>query len=293
MNEPVRHASVRDYLRLCRPKHYLKNLLLYAPLLFGGTLQSAGPVTIGFCGFSLLCSFVYLVNDLRDRESDARHPAKCSRPIASGAISPAAAKRFGSILLILAWALLWLACRMRPVALLLPLGYLILNLLYSYRLKHMPLVDVAVLSIGYLLRLLLSTGISGIAISSWLYLVVLSISLLLSFGKRLGELRQTDGSSRTVLSVYSEEFLTSCLDVSGTITIVFYALWAGSARIVTEHGDLALWSVPAAVFLYLRYRWLLSRGASGDPVDMITGDRCILILGGFFIAYLICMIACF
>lgn len=282
---------MNDYIRLCRPKHYIKNMLLFAPLVFGSSLAAFPMVLLAFCGFSLICSAVYIFNDLHDREADAAHPVKCKRPLASGAVSPQAAIRLMVVLLLIGGALTALSCRAHPPAFAIPVIYLAVNVLYTLQLKHVVLADVVVLASGYFLRLLLGALISAIAISPWMYLVVLSISLFLGFGKRLGEIRGNGAAARKSLEKYNERFLESCLDVFGTTALVFYSLWASSSEILASSGHYMLWSVPLAILLYLRYRYLLEHNGCDDPVEIIFGDRPIIFMALLYIVYI--LLVCF
>lgn len=278
---------MKDYIRLCRPHHYLKNVLLFAPLVFGAALSSFWLVLLAFCSFSLLCSAVYVFNDLHDRKADAKHPVKRNRPLASGAVSPSAAIQLMIVLLLLGGVLTVISCRFQPAALLIPLIYLILNVLYTLRLKNVVLADVVVLAAGYFLRLFLGAQISGILISPWMYLVVLSISLFLGFGKRLGERRSTGTAARQSLEKYNDRFLEGCLNVFGATAIVFYSLWASSAETMALCGSYMLLSVPLAILIYLRYRWLLDGESGGDPMDVIIGDPPLLLMGGLYGVYIL------
>ena len=278
---------MKEYIRLCRPRHYMKNILLFAPLVFGASLSSFWLVLLAFCGFSLLCSAVYVFNDLHDRKADANHPVKRNRPLASGTVTPAAAVRLMAGLLIVGGILTVFSCRLHPAALVIPVIYLVLNFFYTMRLKHVVLADVAVLAAGYFLRLFLGAQISGILISPWMYLVVLSISLFLGFGKRLGERRNTGTAARHSLEKYNDGFLEGCLNVFGATALVFYSLWASSAETMVLCGSYMLWSVPLAILIYLRYRWLLDNASGGDPVDVILGDIPLLLMGGLYGVYIL------
>ena len=282
---------MNEYIRLCRPKHYIKNLLLFAPLVFGSALSAFPMVLLAFCGFSLICSSVYIFNDLHDREADAAHPVKCKRPLASGAVSPQAATRLMLALLLIGGALTALSCRAYPPAFAIPVIYVSLNILYTLHLKNVVLADVAVLASGYFLRLFLGALISAIVISPWMYLVVLSISLFLGFGKRLGEIRSNGTAARKSLEKYNEQFLESCLDVFGTTALVFYSLWASSSEIIANSGHYMLWSVPLVILLYLRYRYLLEHNSCDDTVEIIFGDKPVIFMALLYIAYI--LLVCF
>ena len=179
---------MKDHIRLLRPKHYLKNVLVLLPLFFSGRFFERallGAAAAGFAAFCLLSSFIYIINDVRDVESDRRHPTKCRRPIASGAVSVHAALTLAAALAAAVTAIGVLAR--------FPAGgwgcmavYLLVNLGYSFGLKNVPILDIALLVSGFLLRVLFGAAVTGIGISSWLYLTVVSVSFYLALGKRRG-----------------------------------------------------------------------------------------------------------
>jgi len=182
------------YLKLMRPSHYIKNFLIFLPIVFSAKLfeqwQNLVVLAGGFLAFSLICSCVYIVNDVIDAPKDRLHSRKKHRPIASGAVSVKAAfGLFGVLLMIACLVAFWLifGWNSQPEILLWLGVYLILNVLYSLCLKNYPIIDVAILASGFLLRLLYGSALTGIAVSNWLYLTVIAMSFYLGLGKRRNE----------------------------------------------------------------------------------------------------------
>ena len=200
---------MKKYLKLMRIHHYLKNVLVFAALACSGMLFDGRKLLdclLGFLAFCLISSVVYIINDIRDREKDRVHPTKCTRPIASGAVSVQHASILAVELFFLSMGCNTLVFSL-PATLLL-LAYLALNLAYSAGLKNVPIVDVAILVSGFWIRVLYGALITGIHISDWLYLTVIALAFFLSLGKRRNELKQLkDGQTREVLKAHPIAFL--------------------------------------------------------------------------------------
>ena len=270
---------MKERLRLLRPKHYLKNLLVFFPLVFSGRMTdcaSAAQAGFAFLAFCLLASAVYILNDLCDRENDRRHPRKCLRPLASGAVRPAEAALLALLLLALLTALgLWLRL---PQGAWLCLGiYLAVNCAYSLGLKNVPGLDVALLASGFLLRVFFGAAAIGVTVSSWLYLTVIFVSFYMGFGKRRSELRESAVSSRSVLKFYTAVFLDRSMQLCMTLGIVFYSLWSAGTDTGIA-GSRMLWTVPLAVCICLKYSRSAEENSDGDPVEILLGDRLLLLL---------------
>lgn len=272
---------MRDYIRLLRPKHYIKNILVLLPLFFSGRFFERAPLCAalwGFAAFCLLSSLIYIINDVRDAPSDRLHPAKRTRPIASGAVRIPAALAMAAALAALIAAL--------GVYAHFPAGgwccmavYLLVNLGYSFGLKNVPILDVALLVSGFLLRVLFGAAVTGIAISNWLYLTVVAVSFYLALGKRRGELRRQSDSARPVLRYYNEDFLSRNMSICLTLAIVFYSLWSADA---VNAGTHLVWTVPLVLCLCLKYSLTVEGESDGDPVEVIYQDKILLMLIGAF-----------
>ena len=168
---------MKHYLKLMRVHHYIKNLLVFAALACSGQLFHFEKLTSGiaaFIAFCLVSSVVYIINDIKDRENDLKHPTKCKRPIAAGTVSVKSAWFFAALLLLLAVICNCLTFRVTSTVLL--ALYLVLNLAYSFGLKKVPIVDVTILVAGFLIRILYGALITEITISNWLYLTVIALA---------------------------------------------------------------------------------------------------------------------
>jgi 4-hydroxybenzoate polyprenyltransferase len=260
-----------------RPKQWIKNLVVFTPLVFDGQLTQPGPFLRTLAGFGLLCllsSAVYLLNDLADVEKDRLHPRKRLRPIASGRLSRRVAVAAAVALPLIALPLsLWLSWRFAVVALI----YLISNLLYSFYLKHVVLVDVLVLALGYVMRV--AAGVVLITVerfSPWLYLCITLGALFLGFGKRRGELVLMDsnsGASRKVLQEYTLPFLDELINLVATATIITYSLYTFSAPNLPENHAMML-TVPIVIYGIFRYLYLIHvKGEGGAPDELVLTDR--------------------
>ena len=271
---------MKAYLQLLRPKHCIKNLLVVLPLVFSGRLLDPFLLWKTVCAvlaFCVLASLVYIINDIRDVERDRQHPTKCRRPIASGAVPVSCAVAEEVVLFGILIVLSQLG--QFPLKSWLCMGtYFVLNLGYSFGWKNVPILDIAILVSGFLLRMLLGTSVTGIAISGWLYLTVTSVSFYMGLGKRRGELRTVSKSSRKVLQYYSDSFLTQNMQMCLTLTVVFYSLWS------MDRGPHLMWTVPLVLCICLRYSMTVEGNSDGDPVEVIFQDKVLLLLGAVFMA---------
>ena len=269
---------MKAYLQLLRPKHCIKNLLVVLPLVFSGRLLDPFLLWKTVCAvlaFCVLASLVYIINDIRDVERDRQHPTKCRRPIASGAVPVSCAVAEEVVLFGILIVLSQLG--QFPLKSWLCMGtYFILNLGYSFGWKNVPILDIAILVSGFLLRMLLGTSVTGIAISGWLYLTVTSVSFYMGLGKRRGELRTVSKSSRKVLQYYSDSFLTQNMQMCLTLTVVFYSLWS------MDRGENLMWTVPLVICICLKYGLTVDGNSDGDPVEVIYQDKALMALGAVF-----------
>ena len=283
-------------LQLMRPHQWIKNGFVLLGLVFshrwteGAMLSSVGLVLLAFC---LMASAVYVYNDLMDVESDRLHPTKCRRPIASGLISVATAR---SVCAVLSAGGLLCAAQVSWSALGLLGFYAVMNIAYSHKLKHMVLIDVFVISTGFMLRILIGTVGVGIAPSSWLLLCGMMMTLFLGFAKRRAELlaAQTSGlPARKVLADYSPAMLDQILAVTAGCTVLSYALYTVSPETVRLHRTTQLiYTVPFLVYGIFRYLYLLHGQGSGQDTarDLLT-DRHLLVTLTCWLAVTLVLIA--
>ena len=271
------------YLRLLRVKHYIKNGLVFLPLFFAQEMTATGllyKTLLAFAVFCLLSSAVYIINDICDADKDRNHPVKCNRPIAAGQIGKRTAGVICAVLLAGAVALTVLA-GVGAIAFLVVTLYVLLNVAYSLWLKHVPIVDIAILASGYLLRVLCGSVFTGIPISGWLYLTVIAMAFYLGFGKRRGELLQTapEEETRPVLKLYTPAFLERTMLMCVTLGIVFYSLWSVDATTIARvGGEQLVWTVPLVIMIFAKYSLSLEGKSDGDPVEVILKDKLLLLL---------------
>lgn len=269
--------TVLDYIKLFRVKHYIKNLLVFLPLFFSRNIFAfplLARAAASFVVFSLASSCIYILNDIRDADKDRKHPVKCRRPIASGRISVRAAVAAAAAAFVLAVLLIVLAKLPLPAVGYLSL-YMVLNILYSCGLKNRALIDIAILTSGFILRVLYGAQVVGIAASDWMCLTVLMVSLYASFGKRRNELAAVgDGDTRAVLKVYNYAFLDKCMYLALTAAIVFYSLW-----VISEFpNSLMILTIPFVIAICLDYSMILESGSMGDPVEVVLGNPGLIVL---------------
>lgn len=278
--------KIKLYLRTMRIKHYIKNGLVFAALacsgqLFEGERFLAG--LAGFAAFSWISSVVYIINDIRDREKDAQHPFKGNRPIASGAVSLTEA--WGLAIVLMAAALGCNAAVFHLSSSLLLLFYLSMNLAYSFGLKNVPLVDVTILTVGFLIRVLYGGIVTGILVSDWLWLTVVAVSFYFSLGKRRNELlRMGMGKTRTVLAFYTPGFLDKGMYMCLGLANAFYALWCMDTRTMQSyHKANLILTVPIVLLITLRYSMDVEGDSDGDPVEVLFHDKSLLLLCGTYL----------
>lgn len=286
----------RPYLTLVRPGQWVKNAFVLAPLIFSRELFDPDPLTdalLAFFGFCLAAGSVYCMNDLADLAADRIHPVKRSRPLASGQIRPAEA---------LALALLLLAAAAVITA---DLGsayhwvvasYVLVNLLYSLKLKEVVLVDVFLVASGFMLRVLSGAVAIDVPVSGWIILCTLFISLFLGFGKRRGELTMIgEGESRNerkVLSVYTVGFLDQMLTISAAGAVITYALYTmAPSTLIVFRTDNVIYTTVFVIFGVARYLFLVHSGRPTDnPTATVTSDPSILLTGFLWILFCVALI---
>ena len=269
-------------IRSLRPRQWTKNLLVFAGLIFGDKLgdpRSVGLAAGAFGVFCLLSSTIYLLNDIRDRETDRLHPAKARRPIAAGDLPVATAAIAAVVLGITALAAAFLISHPFGIA---ALAYLLLLSFYSFGLKHVVILDVLVLAGGFVLRALGGALAIDVEFSHWLLLLTLLGALFLGLSKRRAEMVALAGDAtnhRRSLAHYSPYLLDQMIGVVTASTLLAYAFYTISDRTVSHFGtDHLLWTVPFPLYGIFRYLYLVhQREGGGNPSDTLLEDRPILI----------------
>jgi len=263
-------------LKTMRPRQWTKNVFVFAALVFDHKLFVPDYVVVTLAGFGLLCllsSAVYILNDLVDIEKDRRHPKKRHRPLPAGRLRPGVA--VAAVLFLLAFSLpaaLWLNAWFGVVA----VAYLATNLLYSFWLKNIVLVDVLILASGFLLRAVGGAALVDSAISPWLYICLSLLALFLGFGKRRGEIllmSGNDGDTREVLREYSLPFIDELINLVATATLVAYSFYTFSAENLPSNHAMML-TIPFVLYGVLRYLYLIHiKGEGGAPDELVLTDR--------------------
>jgi len=268
---------LRAIIKTMRIKQWTKNVFVLAALVFDRQLTNPNSLARSLEGFFLFCllsSCVYIINDIMDVEADRLHPTKKNRPIASGKLSKSAAIIVTIILLLITFPVAyWLSTGFFIIALI----YFIVNLAYSLWLKHIPLVDVLILSSGFVLRV--GAGVSLIHVerfSPWLYVVTTLLALYLGFGKRRAELSalaKGAGNHRRVLEGYTIPFLDQIIMIVSGTTIVAYSLYTFSAPNLPENHAMML-TIPFVLYGIFRYLYLLQvKQEGGAPDELLLVDK--------------------
>jgi len=270
--------KILKYFGLIRPKQWLKNFFVFAPILFAGQLLNFDLMVkniIAFIAFCFVSSSVYIINDISDIESDRVHKKKRFRPLASGEISIRQAKIFFIFIALITIAITSLLNIYFAVVI---ISYFIINALYSFKVKNIVLLDVFFISFGFMLRILGGAVAIDVAISSWMSLTTIFISLFLAISKRRAELSQADltdiNKQRKVLNNYDIVFLDQMNTVAATGTIICYALYTVSEKAVTTfHSDYLIYTTPFVIYGIFRYMYLIHRKNLGEnPEQIVTKD---------------------
>ena len=283
-------------LRLMRPYQWVKNGFVFTGLLFGHAWHDPHlvmQVVTAFVAFCLVSSAIYTFNDIVDLEQDRLHPKKSQRPLASGQVSISAAVMLA---ILLAAAGLVLAYAASQTVLIILIGYALMNIAYSLRLKHVVILDVFIIATGFMLRILAGTLGIGIPPSQWLLLCGLMVTLFLGFTKRRAEiiaLSDDKTAHRKVLEHYSPVLLDKMIGITAAGLIMSYSLYTMNADTIRIHGTANLiYTVPFVMYGVFRYIYLLhhlSRG--GDPSHDLVRDPHLFIVVGAWLTATILLIA--
>ena len=270
---------IRDYVRLIRIKHWVKDVFIFAPLIFSFNFYKPsyiGRTLIMCAAFCLAASAVYVFNDVTDRRRDRLHPKKKDRPVASGAVSVRSALILAALLPVAAVAVSGI---LGLPSVLIVLAYIGLNAAYSLLLKNQTFIDVMVIATGFLIRVVAGAVAIGVELSSWMLLTTFFLSLFLGFGKRRKELAEASTGHRAVFQDYSIELLNSLIIISAALTIITYSLYVVTSKTMIALGrDKFIATIPFVVFGVFRYMFLIYRqNNGGDPAEVLLRDRAMLI----------------
>ena len=291
---------MKAYLKLLRVEQWVKNLFVFIPLFFSGKIFETTQLfetIFSFIIFSFTASSIYIINDYSDIESDRVHPEKCRRPLASGAISVGRAKL---VLVGLVISTIGLIISLSDVFgyNVLKFGavissYFVMNLAYTIRLKHIAIVDISIIAVGFVLRVLAGGYATGIVVSQWAIILTFVLALVLAVGKRRGELvnTQLSGNTRKALDGYNIQFADIVLSISVTLAIVSYIMFVISPETQKEFTNKVFYTFIFVIFAFLRYlQQTLVYNRTESPTKMIYKDRYIqvvLALWGFAFLILI------
>lgn len=256
-----------DLVRLFRPKQWVKNVFVFAPLVFSRKFLDEDAVLSAVTAAALFClasSAAYIINDIKDIQRDRRHPIKSkTRPLAAGSISVTAAL---AVLAALAGVLI-LGSFFEPSVALVLVGYLSLNVAYTFSLKHQPVIDIFTISIGFVLRVYAGAVAVAVQVSGWMLVTTLCLALYLAAIKRRQELNNCRLDSRQVLEKYSVTLMDRYAEMSATGALVFYSMFVMSVR------PELIATIPLVLFGMFRYWYVVEKSDSGEsPTDAIFTD---------------------
>jgi decaprenyl-phosphate phosphoribosyltransferase len=287
LRAPTRGSRVPAAVRAVRPRQWIKNALVAAaPLAAGRLFELAVVIDVlqAFVAFCLMSSAIYLVNDVRDVEEDRLHPRKRFRPIAAGEMSPAAALVLAAIL---GAAALGLSFVVAPPLTVVLVVYAALQIAYSIFFKHLPVVDLAMVAGGFLLRAIAGGVATGIALSQWFLLVAAFGSLFMVAGKRYSELKAlgAGAGTRRSLDRYSESYLRFTWMLAAVMVVICYSLWAFENRGGPPLGVpwIAISIAPFTLGI-LQYALEVDAGQAGEPEDVVLHDHVLQGIGVVWLA---------
>ena len=272
---------MKKTLLLIRPQQWIKNGFVLIPMFFGGRLLNADDViasVVTFFAFSFAASAIYCFNDIVDVDADRRHPVKCHRPIASGAVSVPTAYALMAVLALLSALLLFFLPQRAGETAGIVAFYFLLNMAYCLWLKRHAIIDVCTVAFGFVLRILAGGMACDVAVSNWLVLMTFLLALFLSFAKRRDDvlrMNETGEPPRRNTIRYNITFVNQAITVTGTVTLVCYIMYTVSPEVVSRfHAPyLYLTSIFVLVGL-LRYMQLtVVDEVSGDPTKILLRDR--------------------
>lgn len=279
---------IKTLFSLLRVSHYLKNLYIFLPLFFSGEILILDKVLLTipvFISFCLIASSIYIFNDLMDIDFDLQHPVKKTRPIPSGKITKVQAYSFAAFVALLAILLTYTTSQS---VLYVVLGYFVMNILYSLKLKNHALIDVTIISIGFDLRVVAGGLTSNIQISKWLIIMVFLLSMFQALSKRMDDLylmaKDDKAQMRRSIYGYNIEFLQIVLSMLTGVLLVCYIMYIISPEVTVRLGEYSYFTmifVLLGLFRYLQFAFV--KKASGSPVKILINDRFIQLCIMFWI----------
>ena len=271
----------RSVLRLIRPKQWIKNVIVLLPIFFGGELFSVSDVLTGIVAMASFCfaaSSIYCLNDIVDVADDRRHPVKCYRPLASGAISVRTGYFLMILMIMLSMSALLLLPTHKAEAAGIVLFYWLLNIAYCVYLKQHAIIDVCIVAFGFVLRLLVGGVATEITLSKWIVLMTFLLMLFLSFAKRRDDvvrMNETGTAPRKNTIRYNLTFINQAITMTASVTLVCYVMYTVSPEVQANYHSEYLYLTSIFVLLgLLRYLQItVVDKHSGDPTKVILRDR--------------------
>ncbi len=265
-------GQMRGLIRILRPKQWVKNGFVLAPLIFSGQFSnelSVKKAAVAMLLFCIASSATYVLNDLHDVEQDRLHPIKSTiRPLASGLIRLRLAYFLLGFLYVLLFAAWWLVPAVGCVI----GGYLLLNIAYTYALKHQPVIDIFIIAFGFVFRVYAGAVAIAVPVSSWMLITTLSLALYLAAVKRRQELSQHGHESRKVLDRYTIPLINRYAEMAATSALVFYSMFVISSR-----PNLVV-TIPVVLFGLFRYWYVVEALDGGEsPTDALLRDKPLLL----------------
>lgn len=287
--------QLKPLVQLLRPEQWVKNFFIFFPLFFSGQLMNTDLLlqcVIAFFSFSFAASSIYCFNDIYDVEADRLHPKKCKRPVASGAIPVRTAYGLMAVCLVISMAILLLSTQTCSLMALIGFYYL-MNLAYCVKLKQYAIIDVVVISIGFVLRVVVGGTATGIWLSEWIVIITFLLALFLAFAKRRDDVvlfQNTGISSRKNTSRYNLDFMNQVMTVVSTVTVVAYIMYTLSPDVIERFHSRNIYITSVFVLLgIIRYLQItIVDLKSGSPTEVLLKDRFIqFCLAGWIVSFLI------
>ena len=274
----IKAINFGQIIMLMRPHQYVKNLFIFTPLFFDLQFTNTNLLIqafVAFVAFSFAASGIYIINDYLDIEEDKKHPKKCKRPLASGAVSVPVAKTVMVLLFFIAGGMI---LALSPEAGVILLAYVLMNFAYSYRLKHIAILDVTIISIGFILRLFVGSVVTGVTLSMWIVIMTFLLALFMALAKRRDDIlvfMDTGKRVRKVIDGYNLKFLDTAMAIMAAVVIVAYILYTNSTAIaLRDNGELLYLTSLFVIVGILRYLQITYvEEASGSPTRILIKDR--------------------
>lgn len=266
---------MKNCLKLIRVKHWVKNLLIFIPLVGSGLVTYSNVISCieAFFAFSFASSFIYIINDIRDIEKDRLHPRKKNRPLPSGKIKKSTAICIAVLMIILSIIINTIINNnFINASLYFLMSYVLINICYSMGFKNIAIVDIVLLASGFVIRVYYGASVIDVLVSNWLFLTVMSASLFLGLGKRKKELI-SNKETRKVLQEYNEAFLDKFQYLSLCLTIVFYSLWA-----IEQSIKYLYLTIPLLIVIFMKYSLNIEKNDEGDPTTILYKDKFLMCL---------------